>query len=325
MTEEQLITAAFEAIADTTVAPERVQARLAAHARAHRQRRLLLAGAGALGTAAAVGVPFLLQSRRPTPAPTPPATIPSSAPAPEPERLPLRYLPGWLPDGVVERFREVTSTYAGESRGSTRIWLPPGAFYDPDADTPDLKIAFSVDEKIDGDDGERVRIGDVTGRLMITDAAFLAWRPRGAPPMTLEVYGFPNVADLAVKIARRVTAGPGTVPVTMASTGVPERCRGYTSLRVRPTADGWFQELAFTSTDYGDDAHVFAQTGEVTGDSRYEPLYRAEQPGGWTVWVPRPGLSGAVIGGGKDLATEEYRRLLDTTTAVEPDLSWVTA
>jgi hypothetical protein len=317
MVDEQHIRAAYEAIAAVAPPPERVRARIAAQARVHRQRRALLVGAGALGTAAAataVGVP-LLSRARPEPAAPPLVAAPgaSAGGSGAMPAVPIRYAPGWLPDRLGEQYREVKATVPGAAAGSTRSWMPVGERYPQDHTGP-AGVTLTVDERIDDDSGQPVMIGSVQGRLRVTDSAFVEWQPPGGPSMIVTVFKLPDQVEVALRVARSVAATDATMQVTMRSPWVPARYSGFMMASVHPTATGWRQWLSYCSADYRESFTIFAQTGPAPASV----AYRADRPGGVTLWVPSNRA-----GGGATLTPEEAERMLRELVVTAPDLAWV--
>ncbi|GAA4258889.1 hypothetical protein [Dactylosporangium darangshiense] len=305
--DDERIRAAYEAIAATAPPPERVRARILARGRAQYQRRVLLVGAGALGAAAAataVGVP-LLSNRTPTRhvpslvgtdppwGSAPISAMPTASPV---LRVPLRFAPTWLPDGLGEQFRQVKTAGAGEPRGSTRSWLPVGTPY-PEDHTGPAGVSLAVDERIDDNSGEPVMIGSVEGRLRVSDSASVEWQPPGGPSMIVMVYQLPNQVDVALRVARSVAATTAALTVTMRSPWVPDRFAGYTVATVHPTSDGWYEALTYASTDLHNSCMVSVESS---------------------------GRPRAAAGGGRQpLTVEEAARMTAELLYGPPDLSWV--
>jgi len=322
MVDEQMIRAAYDAMAGTAPAPGRVRARIEARTRVHRQRRMLLVGAGALGTAAAataVGVPLAIRDRPRVQGPAP-GGLSSSAPVPElePVEMPLLFAPRWLPDGIAEQFRNVKIVTAGgadKPAGGTRNWLLPGVRYSNDGTNLE-GVMFSVGERIDDNNGQPIRVGTVTGTLRVTDSAYVEWQPPGAPNLLVSVYGLPKATETALRIARSVARTSATTPVSMRSPWVPDRFAGFTLASVYPTADGWCQSLTHTSTNHRENCTIFARTGRVPQDSAYQ----VRRPDGVTLYIlaDPPGI----ISNATPLSREEATRMLDEVVCIAPDLSW---
>ncbi|WP_433831592.1 hypothetical protein ACQP2E_13910 [Actinoplanes sp. CA-015351] len=312
---DQTIKDAFDAIAATAVSPERVRARIDARARVHRQRRLLLAGAGFATVAAAVGVPLALGERIGEPAP------PGFSPAP-PEVAPVRvravslmYAPAWLPDGVAERYRAVRfETLNSEAFGGTRSWYPEGSPYS--VQVPEGSVTFSIGERIaEGETGAPVTIGSADGTTWVTDTAFVQWQPEGGPWMTVSVYGTGDDAVIALRVARSVAATTATALVTMTSPVTPPGYDHGTALfEVYPTSGGGAQSLIFTSSD-GRSAYTLSTSPPESG----EP-FKAVTRNGLTVYLPEEAPD--AIGGGVPLTDDQTTAILASVNATAPDLSW---
>jgi hypothetical protein len=320
MVDEQMIRAAYDAIAGTASGPERVRARIEARTRVHRQRRMLLVGAGALGTAAAataVGVPLAIRDRPRVQGPAP-GGLSSSAPVPEPVEVPLLFAPRWLPDGIAEQFRNVKIVTAGgadKPAGGTRNWLLPGVRYANDG-TGLEGVMFSVGERIDDNSGQPIRVGAVTGTLRVTDSSYVEWQPPGAPNLLVSVYGLPNATETALRIARSVARTAATTAVSMRSPWVPDRFAGFTLASAYPTADGWCQSLTHTSTNHRENCTIFARTGRAPQGSAYQ----VRRPDGVTLYIlaDPPGI----ISNATPLSREEATRMLAEVVCIAPDLSW---
>ena len=334
MIDDQSIRAAYEAIAATAPVPERVRARLAARRRVHQQRRALLVGAGALGTAAVatgVGLPLVVRSRQEEAGVTPgvqtgvPAGATGSAPpVMDVVEVPFRFAPTWLPDRVTEQFRSVKTTMTGGKglpAGGTRHWLPAGARYPDDAIEP-VGVSLAIDERIDDNSGQPVRIGSVTGILRVTDASYVQWRPAGAPTLLVSVYGLPDATATALRVARSVAAGSAGMRVAMRSPWVPERFIGSVVASVFPTATGWRQKLTHSSPDNRRSCTVVATTGPAPKSTACQ----VSRPDGVTLYVPEVLVAtsrgtGAVGSGAP--TRQEMMRMLDELVYAVPDLSWV--
>jgi hypothetical protein len=338
MIDEQEIRDAYEAIAATALPAERVRGRLAARGREHRQRRALLVGAGALGTAAvATGIGVPLASRRPTAGP---AGLPA-APAPSGrvvhEGHSFTFAPAWLPDGVGEQFRSV------RPGGSTRIWLPAGVPYPEDGTKPP-GVTFSTGSTgsvphpdgapAGGGPGERVQIGSVTGRLWVTDAAYVQWQPPESPVLWVAVRGLPDARKTALRVARSVhllgdvgvdTSGREKYSrmlwYAMYSPWVPDRFRGVTEVSEIGTTRGWWQSLTYNSADGRYRVRISARTGPVPAVDA--GAYAITREGGVTVWIPRD-RTAPVNGYAPLTAFEANRMLREFEYRVFPDdSSWV--
>ncbi|GAB2566487.1 hypothetical protein Aab01nite_46260 [Paractinoplanes abujensis] len=309
---DELIQAAFEKIAATAPPPERIRARLLARSRSHRQRRAVLAGAGALA-ATAVTIPFVHAVRR-VPAPVAPPGATPARPSPEPPATAaLRYTPGWLPAGVGERYREATTG------GGTRTWTLDGAGQPTDGSIG-KGVTLMVGERIDDDSGLPVTIGDVTGRLRVTDASFVEWTPRGGPPLVVAAYGLPDSTAVALRTARSVHPTTSTMPVWIRAPWVPGRFRGTTAAILRPLpGGGWLQQLTFTPLGSTGILRVVAATEKVPERA----LHEIRRPDG--VWLSVPATPRGRVGSAPlDSPTRaEAVRVLDELVCVAPDMRWL--
>ncbi|WP_229073504.1 hypothetical protein [Actinoplanes sp. DH11] len=309
---DQTIKDALEAIAATAVAPERVRARIDARARAHRQRRALLAAAGVATVTTAVGVPLALRDQRPTlPSPAQPPE-----PVAEPRTMSLLFAPQWLPDGVAEQFRSVKyDTATGEVLGGSRSWYPAGAPYS--LEIPKGSVTLMIDERIDDGSGEPVMVGPARGTLRVTDSAWVEWQPAGGPVMVVSVYGTGDDTANALRVARSVAATDETATVTMRAPLVPQAFDGHTLFEVFPAADGGRQSLTVASDDLRN--HFVLQTSPPESGQPFQSVER----NGIMVYLPRevPGVE--VVDGGARLTDDEAREVLERVECLPPDLSWV--
>ncbi|MEU7865177.1 hypothetical protein [Dactylosporangium sp. NPDC049140] len=330
---DPLIRAAFEAIAATAPPPERIRARIAARARVHRQRRLVLAGVGALGGAAAataIGAPLLARSgsggtagvAAPSASGAPSASrAPSPAPTVfRPDGIPFLFGPGWLPDGLTEQYREVSCTPAPAGSGaepagfaSRRSWLPAGAAY-PEDHSPPPGITWVIGEHFDNDgEGDPVPVGTEQGRLLVTaDMAMVSWR-HDERPMRVTAYQLPNQADLVLRVARSMAPTLAGLPLTMHLADVPQRFAGNLVAGVHPRPGGWLYSLTSMTTDRTHSCTVIASTGAAPAHT----FARAGRPGGVTLWVPDEQEASA------NFTRDEADKALRDLFWSAPDLSWV--
>jgi hypothetical protein len=286
---------ALATIAATAVSPERVRARIGARARVHRQRRMLLAGAGLATAVAAVGVPLALQDRRAEPA------LP---PAPE---LDLMYRPGWLPDGVAERYRSVTfDTGTGVSAGATRRWYPAGS--KSVVTVPEGSVSLVVGEPLEPEVSEPVTVGPARGIRWVSDqTAYVQWQPAGGPVIVASSYRTADDRGNALRMARSVEPTSESVALTLR---VPDRFAGTAVFEVYPAGfltfdNGWrpdgYQSLAY-------DGLLLATTPPESGMP-----FQAVERDGIMVYL----TSDAPITAG------ESREILEQVECRPPDLSWV--
>ncbi|WP_433055357.1 hypothetical protein [Dactylosporangium sp. CS-033363] len=321
--DEDRIRAAYEALAATAPPPERVRARIAGRARVHRQRRALLVGAGAMGgvaAATAVGLPLLGRGDAgggvavaPSGSGAPSGSAaPSGLPAPSGSGvpaggIPLRFAPGWLPDGLTERYREVSWGFAGVRRA----WLP-GSVFEPEDHSLPPGVSMAIGETFDDNgEGEPVMIGEWPGTLRTGDLTLVSWKPAGIPVSVL-VAGLPQAKDLALRVARSVGVAQEVQPVTMHLPVVPKRFEGLLTWRVHPRANGWLTSLSSMSVDRTRQCMVVATTGAAPAHT----YARAQRPGGVTVWVPDEQEPSA------NFTRDEADQALRDLEFSAPDLSW---
>ncbi|MBL7258376.1 hypothetical protein [Paractinoplanes lichenicola] len=311
---DELIQAAYEKIASAAPPPERIRARLQARSRSHRQRRAVLAGAGALG-ATALTVPFVHFLRGGSPPETAPIdAVTASAPPPKPAATaPLRYALGWLPAGVGEQYREATTD------GGTRTWLLDGLTYPTDY-TVAKGVTLAVGERSEDNAGTPVTIGDVTGRLVVTDSSFVEWTPKGGPTMIVTVYGLPGSTEVALRMARSVRPTRATIPVWIRSPWIPDRFRGSTSARLIPLAGGgWRQELTYAAPRFTQVLRIVAGTAKPSDPTQLQ----RQRPDGTWLWIPEHPADMVGLEPFEPPTTAEATRLLDELVCVTPDLEWV--
>ncbi|MEU4695105.1 hypothetical protein [Actinoplanes sp. NPDC023714] len=304
---EQSIRDAYEAIAATAVSPERIRARIGARARVHRQRRMLLAGAGMATVAAAVGVPLTLHDRRGESEP------PALGPVPE---VPLLYTPGWLPDGVTERYRSVSfDTVTGEAFGATRRWYPEDAPYS--GTVPAGSVGLVVGERMEPETSEPVTVGTARGiRWNSGDTAYVQWQPEAGPMIVVSAYGTADDEGNALRMARSVTQTAERVPITLTVTR-DAPTSGTAVFEVYPAGfltyedgvltypDGW-QPAGYQSLSY--DGLLLATSPPETGT----PFQAVERDG---IMVYLTSDSG--------IGAEESMRILERVRCRPPDLTWV--
>ncbi|MEV6302819.1 hypothetical protein AB0M02_25625 [Actinoplanes sp. NPDC051861] len=303
---------AYERLAAMAPAPDGLEERIAARARAHRQRRLLLAS-GVATAAVAVGVPLALRDRRSEPAPlqtTPPPAQPVQVLAP------LMFTPSWFPAGVTEQYRSATFATAtgplmtmtpGALQGSERYWLPPGVRYVPGEPEPvGVRIAVSPRPRLDS--GDRITVAGYPARLRRGETVAVEWRPWHAsfPYVMVSVRGLPDAEAVTLRIARSVMYTSAMMTVTMRSPAVPASIGELTTAAVCPAASGWYQSLTHVSKDGRTSLEIVGQT--------------AAPPDGVRFLVTRPDGVNLYI---RDSAQPEARRMLESVELSEPDLTWV--
>ncbi|MBM2621405.1 hypothetical protein JIG36_38470 [Actinoplanes sp. LDG1-06] len=321
MSDEKIIEAAYEKIAAAAPPPERVRARILARSQAHRQRRAVLVGAGSLGAVAAVtavGVPLARRSTPSATAPSASAAASPSAPAGPLSLVPLRLTVGWLPTGVGEQYR--TATLRGATvAGSTRSWTLNGVPYPTDGSVA-KGVTLSIGERIDDNSGTPVTIGDVTGKLRVTDSSFVEWTPPGGPSLIVSVYGLPDSTAVALRMARSVIPTRATMPVWAQAAWIPARFRGTVTAALLPGVDGgWRQDMTFSSPNHAQTLRITARTTEPT-----EPtLHKVHRSDG--VWLSIPEDTPGVLGPepAQPPTRHEAERLLTEFVYHAPDLDWV--
>jgi hypothetical protein len=211
MTNLDQIRSALAAIADEAPPAQRVRANLDVAARRQRQRRTLLRVAGAGGLTASAGVAGAGYLARRSPGP--PATTD------EPDRgwlkVPYRYRPAWLPDGIgqsghgllIENDLPVVVS---------RSWGPAPDV--PYAIGPVVRLVVGAHPLTAGGDfdgAEPVDVNGTTGLLKIRAfptsdserSAELAWQPPDAPPLSVHLIGAgprDGEIDPLLRIARSV-------------------------------------------------------------------------------------------------------------------------
>lgn len=326
MADIDTVKAALEAIADRAPHADHVRARFAVRLEAkqhvRRTRRALLAGAGALGTAAVVGVPLITTRHRAQPTVPPATTTPrptatTSAPAgPGVTTQSFLYEPTWLPDEMAEVFRQVVDN-AGTPYGSSRIWLPRGKFLTiPD---PKPRIELDVNTMVQwGPFDQTVRIGSVTGKLMHTpDITVLQWTPPGGFLTVLLAEGIKDYKTTMVRIAESVRKTDHAMSFRMRVPWIPERFRGHAIASVRPTAGGgWTQRLGQSPAYNG--GGVLVNAGSQPNQFPGGLLLQAKRADGTYAWVGW---------GGSDkeaLTKAEATRMLDEFDYAAPDMTWAT-
>lgn len=258
MVDADSIKAALEAIADQAPHAGRVRARIEARGRVHRSRRAFVVAAGALGTVAAVGVPLVTARKRSRPvvaaSPSPSASV-SREPEPEEITLSFLYAPAWLPAGMVEAYRQVTSDsllggVVVRPQGSKRIWLPEGRTLD-DRFGFLRSVEVDVNDTADWNFTESSEIGPKVVAIAVdADSAILCWKSGPGVPVTVTVRRYPDNLKVATQVMRSVARTTTTMSYRLNSPWVPSRFLGFTSAFVRTTPDGgWMQNLSHQSAD----------------------------------------------------------------------------
>jgi hypothetical protein len=267
MTEPE-ITHALHAIAALAPDPDRLRTRLAGRIRVSRQRRALLVAGAAAAATAAVGVPAALwwSLNRP-------ADGNLADPVAEPTgggnaRVPMRLRPTWLPEGIVEVFRDarvrgphqlrIWTTAAGYAAAHAghltagaaepsvvlsilpeAVAAPPstGPIVSPDGPTPNT-VVLGLPAVVSGVDGGLVEV---------------SWRPGDGSVVSIEVKGVQSTVDAALRVARSLVPDRATGCETALRFGwLPaEVDPASAEIRVSGLGDGWSQSLDLDSRSLG--------------------------------------------------------------------------
>jgi hypothetical protein len=216
MIDAEAIRAAFAAIADETVSPERVRATLAARARRHRQRRIVLRTAGAGAAAAIAGTVGLDVWRR---SGSVQDGFPQLAGGPGGGWLevPLRYRPTWLPTGYGQAGIDLIVADQ-QAAAVARTWQPAGP---PGSGlTPSVRLTVGWHDRLPQPRGraDNVAVNGVDGEVVQSDSTealtSVRWQPPGQPPLMVTVLreGEPDRRrDDALRVARSLRSTTGRV------------------------------------------------------------------------------------------------------------------
>jgi hypothetical protein len=244
---------ALEHLAQHAPDPDRVLLGLAGRDRARRQRRALTIAGGAVAAGVAVGGPLVLLRDR---HPAGPAGVagpsarpsPSSSPSIVNDRIPMRYRPTWLPDGM----REIS-----------RIAGP----FSPDSDPRQQIRTWRV-----GTGGQSVQL-QVGGADSVDTAGLRHTTVRGAAGWVDQRSGRPSVGVIwqpqpgvwLQVVVEGVAPGSTTVPLRVANSVTPD---GSSMLEV-PVAFGWLPDgitraaqRTVASTAHGWESLVAADDGK---------------------------------------------------------------
>lgn len=147
----------------------------------------------------------------------PPAPLPSTDAGPG-IWAPLHVSPAWMPAGLVERVRELSSPERDADRASgsnalTRVWLPPAA----DSDRRETFVSLRVSDRGDARSrGEQVDIGGGISATVSGDGpgTSVAWMLDGGITVTVFAGGTDPSQQLgreeALRVARSVRPDAGT-------------------------------------------------------------------------------------------------------------------
>ncbi|WP_199442145.1 hypothetical protein [Umezawaea beigongshangensis] len=194
----------------------------------------------------------------------------------------LALRPAWLPDGFVERYREISADGSLQTRGWTRpdeqgqevlLTLLPGAEEMPETLPPG---------------GERITVGEAPGyRYTVGDTALVTWTPDQDSTVQLRVTGVPDTSAAARRIADSVEPdGTARVHADLAFGALPGGLvADTTAVRGVSPADGVDEVRAVAPGDPGRSA----LSAEVSDDG-------PAGPGGTPVRVR--GLEGTYVADG---------------------------
>jgi hypothetical protein len=211
MSTEELIKQAFDKQADRAGDHRRVLAEVTRRTSSRRRIGALRIALLTVGVAAAVATPVVLFTGGEEPVSVEPA-VPGSRPADvvPPGTPVLKYVPGWLPDEMVEDLREVLLD------GSlVRGWSVPGTGKGTDnGGGQEIELKFEKSSKLrtgGGFDGaEAVDINGNQGQVTPVRGAqrqgVVEWLVGDEGKLTLKVLGLPDARQIALSIARSVRA-----------------------------------------------------------------------------------------------------------------------
>ncbi len=235
---------ALEHLARHAPGPDRVLRQFAVRERARRQRRALTLVGGTVAASVAVGAPLVVLRERHSAAPGgSPSPYPDPSPSPSivNDRLPMRYRPTWLPDGMVETSRTVGSPVADDASAQSRSWHNA-------ASGQTVTLGVTGPNSVDATGLRRVAVHGVSG--WVQD---MAGRPsvaviwQVAPDLFLQVFvdGIPpRSTALPVQIANSVTTdGASVLELPVAFGWLPDGYR-ITERSVDAASDGWQARIA---------------------------------------------------------------------------------
>jgi hypothetical protein len=212
---EDVLRAALHRQADRAAPPGRVLAGMRNRARIRRRRTGIAAAASALAVAGtAVAVPFIASSG--TGPPTTNTTVQpgstTSTPGVRPTRVPVRFLPTWLPDGV-------DGVETGVSTRPTMVERHGGIRYFGDVGMISLNWVGGHMGMIG--DMETVQINGAAGKHSVQGGfRYLQWRPEPGTTIQLTVREAVGKQD-ALRIANSVRPSAVVVEVPMELGWIP--------------------------------------------------------------------------------------------------------
>jgi hypothetical protein len=194
------IRAAYDGLATRAPSPERIRAGIARRAKAHRQRRMLLLGAGVVTV---LGLPagLVLVDDRDTP-----TTAEALLKLVRGRGYPMPFTPSWIPNGYRLTERQVTTGQPGPQR---RTWqLSPAGLY------PRIRLDLSHESLTPASSWSIVEINGTSGWLSHNGySALCSWEPVAGVRMSVSFADQPDntdrggaYADVALRIARSTSA-----------------------------------------------------------------------------------------------------------------------
>ncbi|MFB9446840.1 hypothetical protein Dvina_24235 [Dactylosporangium vinaceum] len=330
MTDADAIRAAIAAIADEAHPAAHIRATLDAHARRHRQRRLVLRTAGALAAASVAGAGGLAAYRRTRPEDL---VFPPIAGGPGGGWLTagLGWRPTWLPAGygrtslgaVVDGSQVVVVSHEW-GRGQR-----PGELSEPFvALTAGWSDAYAASPQVVRTD--RVELGGASAEMRTyadDGGVLLTWQPATGPRLSVSAGSRDAERDrsVAVRIAKSLRPDTGTFAIG------PKFGWQPASIASRP----WMYSLGVVNLSWVQNLSVRFGEGELTMTigPRLEPLFdlgtgRSVDVGGGAAWLDERGgdlfakdLSGRDVqlsGDSEDLP----RVLRELDLGPVPDMGW---
>ena len=215
---------ALEHLAQHAPDPYRLRHQFAVRDRVRRERRALALVGGAVAAGVAVGAPLVLLRGRHSPTP-PNSLVPSAGPSPSPsvmnDRVPMRYRPAWLPDGMAETSRSVGAHFAGESDTQVRAWRNEAT-------------SQAVSLQVGGADSY-----DTTGLRRITVQGVSGWLDPGPPGRPSVAVIWPAEAGVLISvIVDGIAPGSTALPLQVANSVTTDG----TSVLELPVAFGWLPD-----------------------------------------------------------------------------------
>jgi hypothetical protein len=330
MTDAEAIRAAIAAIADEAHSAARIRATLDAHARRHRQRRLVLRTAGALTAATAAGTGGLAAYR---------LTRPDESEFPQIAggqgggwiTAGLGRWPAWLPAGygrtslgaVVDGARIISAEH---------VWSRPqrsGELADAFVSlTAGWSDTYAGDPEVARTD--RVDIGPVSAQMLTyadDGGVLLTWQPATGPRLSVSAGSRDAERDrgLAVRIAKSLRPDASTFAVGPRPGWLPVPLAGQPWLyTLKAVGLSWMQSL---SVRYGNVELTMTVGPEL------EPLFdvttgRSIDVGGGAAWLDQEGNQLFAKGlGGRDVQlsgdSDDLSRVVrEFDFGPAPDMSW---